>query len=146
MVYYWTDTESSSSASRCITETINFDSPTDDLAKLKTKVMDIEGRSHRNSIPVHIFCLPETIESPHQSIYFMVLLVEVFCASLESCSLCSPKPGERPRDLWLFAFTSSRSKILSNLSSWELNSIVIWDHAHASVDIYLSQYTPVPNW
>ncbi len=27
MVYYWTDTESSSSASRCTVETINFDPP-----------------------------------------------------------------------------------------------------------------------
>ncbi len=30
MVYYWTDTELSSSASRCTVETINFDTPTVD--------------------------------------------------------------------------------------------------------------------
>ncbi len=34
MVYYWTDTESSSSALRCTVETINFDTPTPDQCYL----------------------------------------------------------------------------------------------------------------
>ncbi len=79
----------------------------DEHAKLKAKVMDLEGRSRRNN--VRIFGLPETIEGPHPSTFFSELLVEVFGASLfasppeldraHRALTAKPKPGERPRSV-----------------------------------------------
>lgn len=77
----------------------------DEHAKLKAKVMDLEGRSRRNNI--RIFILAETIEGPHPSTFFSGLLVEVFGTSLftsppeldraHRALTAKPKPGERPR-------------------------------------------------
>lgn len=79
----------------------------DQHAKLKAKVLDLEGRSRRNNI--RIFGLPEMIEGPQPSTFFTELLMEVFSASLftsppeldraHRALTAKPKPGERPRSV-----------------------------------------------
>ncbi|CAM4735604.1 unnamed protein product [Leuciscus chuanchicus] len=84
-----------------------FAALTDEHAKLKAKVMDLEGRSRRNNI--RIFGLPETIEGPRPTTFFSELLVEIFGASLftsppdldraHRALTAKPKSGERPRSV-----------------------------------------------